>query len=86
MPLATPPAEAHAHDFLRLLDTAQPEAVRKKQFVTYLNQVFGTTFQALKLAYAAAIGRPKRRVAYRERRKFMVLLTYLTTRPRYTSG
>lgn len=37
---ATP--ENHARDFLRDLATAQSEAARKEQFVTYLNQVFGT--------------------------------------------
>lgn len=37
-----PTAETHARDFLRLLATAQSEAARKEQFVTYLNQVFGT--------------------------------------------
>lgn len=51
----------------------------------YLDQVFGTTFQALTLACAAAVGRPERRVAYRGRRKFTVLLTCLTTRPLYAS-
>ena len=40
MPAPTP--ETHAHDFLRHLTTAQSEAARKEQFVTYLNQVFGT--------------------------------------------
>ena len=34
--------ENHARDFLRHLGTAQSEAARKEQFVTYLNQVFGT--------------------------------------------
>lgn len=37
-----PTAETHARDFLHLLSTAQSEAARKEQFVTYLNQVFGT--------------------------------------------
>ncbi|WP_216679550.1 N-6 DNA methylase [Hymenobacter siberiensis] len=33
--------ENQARDFLRHLSTAQSEAARKEQFVTYLNQVFG---------------------------------------------
>ena len=40
MPIAT--AQTYAHDFLRHLGTANSEAARKEQFVTYLNQVFGT--------------------------------------------
>ena len=40
MPAPTP--LHHAHAFLRHLDTAQTEAPRTEQFITYLNQVFGT--------------------------------------------
>lgn len=35
-----PTHENHARDFLRHLGTAQSEAARKEQFVTYFNQVF----------------------------------------------
>ena len=41
MPTA-PTHDAHARDFLQHLATANSEAARKEQFVTYLNQVFGT--------------------------------------------
>ena len=40
--MPTPTPLDHAHAFLRHLDTANSEAARKEQFITYLNQVFGT--------------------------------------------
>ena len=39
-PISSPHTLLHA--FLRYLATSQLEAARKEQFVTYLNQVFGT--------------------------------------------